>query len=443
MLYNTLTIAAYVNNAANTISPIGEFSEKSYTFATDTIQTFASGVTLTTYDCDSADTYTINNRAAVSQAVANLMPAVITAMTTVTTGGALAIISAALGNTANNVVTSSILVPISVTSNGTTTTIDYPEYFSFYLSINSSTVPVTVFLADEAFQRDYPFGTIQIISPINLQTILSNYSAAAAAVSAMTPTTLLSLINSTVTNPVTKIDVINLQVYNTNNPSQSFDLPLAVACNGGNTYCTMSNYLITLQNLLTSNGSYTTQQWQAVIPGLLPSNTYWIIPNWANAAISNIAVGYPIINPTIPINLYNTIATNYLAWYPSSDIVPNMCYTVAQYKSIGLFIVPDTGNTDGIISWLSKFPDYFLVASGSPTAGQMSALTLETVTLLNALLTTAEHYSTGTALATGISLVTQGTNASGNTTHYLSQKITTAAGTPGDITLNILVRADQ
>lgn len=391
MIYAFYTLYNSINNNSNVVNPIGELSERGLTYALDVKHYSGTTGSLTVFDHDDGTVYITNNMTTISTAISAKMDEVQAAV--VATDGTLASrVTTALGNNVSSVALgASVLNPVDNKL--------YPSFITFVYTAGGNDIPIKIWLANTNFLADYPLGVIKLVYPIaNLQSLYSNYAQCKTAVNNLSPTALISKAAAQINYQVTGFTTFNVTIHNHADNAQSFVMPVFVGYNGGVVFCNNANYLIQMIADVQIGSTYTLEDWVTVIPFAIPVNRYYIAPNWSNAAITNSGINYPICSPTILPTNFDESAT---VFFPSSspqEITDFLNYSVALYKSIGLFILPDANNLDGRVSWLNKFRDYFIVTLNDSNVDQMSNETKNVSILLDQLLRVAETYQEGVTL---------------------------------------------
>ena len=276
----------------------------------------------------------------------------------------------------------------------------YPSSMTFTFTNMSYSWNYKIWLSNSNFLAEYPLGEFNLITPVtNLLTLYNNYNAAKADVDNSGVTDLINMVNTQMSGiALTGIASFSLKVFNINDTTEFFDLPIIVPYTAA-LACTQYNFFNSFKNQLLSLGTMTIDDWVKVIPELIPLDEYYIKPNWKNTALADMTVvsGFSqICSPTISALDPVSFHTKYFPDYDLSYISAKLNYTVAMYKSIGLLILPNSDNVDSGVAWGIQFQDYFLVPSTDQNALQMSANTQAVVAMLDQLIRYAETYVLGT-----------------------------------------------
>ena len=275
-----------------------------------------------------------------------------------------------------------------------------PSSISFTYTFLTISYDFQIWLSDTAFQNECPISTINVATPIsNLSLLYTNFGLAKQTIdnlNLLSMSTIISQVQTPV--PPTEVYTEYFRVFSSTDNSLWFDFPVAFVCNGGPLNVNPTTCLQAFINLLLSTTSITLDIWEMIIPSLLPTDKFYIIPNWSNKAVT---VGGNIGSPTIELfnNPGQNIQTNYFPTLSPDQVNNFLDYTVLQYNSYGLFILPDVENADGRLPFRTKVADYFIVPTNDVLISKMAVNTQEVVNLLVTLLT--ESITLATAQTSG------------------------------------------
>jgi hypothetical protein len=373
-IYGFLNINRFFNGQAG-INPVGQISPKGMTFGTSS-----------EYSADNS-----NSQLIIFQP--NLLPVVATIEWI--TG-----LATQLSGVVNYTVSQSSLLNNIITALGTRFTnitigtvvmnpVDgkgYPTFIKFTYTTTLGSATFKVWLANTNFINEYPDGDITVVTPIiNVSDLFNNFAACKAVVDKLT---VMSIINEVATLnlpiPETGIYTNTFRVNNRANVALWFDLPVAFVYHGGTMYNNPTSFLQAFVDYLVKNSTITLAQWETVIPSLLPTDKFYVIPAWNNVAVS---VGVDIGSPTIKVfdNPGMVIAETYFPELLPADVNGVLDYTTLQFGSYGAYIVPDISNADGRIPFRTKFNDYFLVPVNDVLINRQSVETQNAIVLLTNL----------------------------------------------------------
>ena len=384
MLLGFYTADTFISNASNTINPVGELSEIGYTYSRSVEKYIGNKGNLDIFNFGTLTTQQETLLQTVCSSVVLLIDNLVDYNTS--SGALFSDVTALLGATVTDITLgNSVLNPVDGKL--------YPEWIEFTTLQQEDSWTFKIWLVDASFLTQYPLGQFEFINPlVNLQNLFYNFAASKATVLALTPTSLITKAASQIKAPVTGFDTLTIRVFNYLDQTQYFDMPVAVAFNGGIIHNNAAAYLTAFKDALLAGGVITLAQWLVILPSLVPINKYYVVVNWQNAAIINLAIPAPICSPTIKVASANTVATQYFPSYAYNEVDEFLDYTVALYKSVGLYILPALDNLDGRVSFRTKFDDYFLIPLSDINIEQMSPTTQNMTIVLDQLIRLAEVY---------------------------------------------------
>lgn len=386
-VFSFYSLNSFISNINDAINPVGELSDFCETFARDVKKNPSTNGLLYTFNTSNVAT---EQEQFIDLALTNLsnkLDHVIIGLQT--QDPTIANVTNLLGMSISNPsIGNLILNPVNSRQ--------YPEFISFTYTFSGYDWDIKIWFCDDSFKVQYPKGIIEVVPPLDSMSILyNNWSSAKTLIQSFSFATMNNRLNQQIQNTtLTGTETIILKVLNVNDLSQYFDMPVTFAYNGGIVYCNLTNFLNTLVEYLITSTTITLNQWIFIIPGLIPVNRYYFIPDWLNISINNLSLQTPIYSPTlVPSRLdyiYDKFFNNILRSFYDNRIN----YTTFVYKSLGMFILPADNNPNGNISFKDYIHDYFVSPVGDVNIGQMSVQTQDFIVLFDKLIRFAELYQT-------------------------------------------------
>jgi hypothetical protein len=392
-IYGFLNINRFFNGQAG-INPVGQISPKGMTFGTSS-----------EYSADNSNSQLIIFRPNILPVIATVewMTGLATQLSnvvnyTTTQVSLLNNIITALGQRFTNVTIGDVVMN-PVDGKG------YPAFIQFTYTTTIGSATFKIWLTNTNFMNEYPDGDITVVTPIvNVSDLFNNFAACKAVVDKLTP---MSIINEVATLslpiPETGIYTNVFRVNNRANVALWFDLPVAFVYHGGTVHNNPTSFLQAFVDYLVKNSTITLAQWETVIPSLLPTDKFYVIPAWNNVAVSS---GVNIGSPTIKLfdNPGVVIAETYFPELLPVSVNNFLDYTILQFGSYGVYIVPDISNADGRIPFREKFNDYFLVPTNDVLINRQSVETQNAVVLLTNLVRYASDPTVKSVVPVGYEL---------------------------------------
>jgi hypothetical protein len=287
----------------------------------------------------------------------------------------------------------------------------YPTYISFTYTTTLGVAQFKIWLVDAAFLLDYPDGIIQIVQPVEpVSNLYNSFTLSKTTVDLLNPLSIPNLIAALpVITPTTGVYSETFRVFNRTNSALWFDLPVAFVYNGGPIHNNPTTFLQAFIDYLLANTNITLDQWEIIIPSLLPTTKFYVIPDWDNISVDGV---YPIGSPTIGLvaNVGINFKNLYFPELNDAQVDTFINYSVLQFGSMGIFSMPDVSNADGRMTFREKFDDYFVVPTNDPQINKMSSSTQNAIALLTNLVRYASNPTVDTTLPAGTRLEVKNTH---------------------------------
>lgn len=393
----------FTDNATNVTNTVGELSPTGLTYSTDVTEYSNAGIDLLVMrrsditQAESSQTETVLT--AVADAIKDLPNAF--AVGTQTPPPTLSqMASRSMGN---NIVVNSVGPGISNAKNS----IIYPAYIDFnYSHTTGQTWSFRVWLADAVFIADYPHVDITVVPPIpiaEIDSIVNDWTTTRDRINRLSTSDLLANFNR-VKGPsyvATQVNAIDVNIFNAVVRSVYYTSSWTYGINGNPSLVTDAEVYDAIRRTVLAGSSLNAATWLTYIPDFEPYNRYYIVPQWANVAISNQSLSSPIMSPTIGPDVFDTIIATYFP--DETDAVAAKAalrYTQLLYKSAGAMVLAAPSNPEGRKTWDAKFPDYILVPPNDTAINQVHQRTRSVIGALGRIMPLADTYTSATQLST-------------------------------------------
>jgi hypothetical protein len=178
-----------------------------------------------------------------------------------------------------------------------------------------------------------------------------------------------------------------------------------------------------LSEWILDNSTRTREQWARIFPDIFSSTEFIVTPMWNLLSVPNQTLQEGVYSPTVNLQLAMStarrtcIGTRYTQQHIDSVIASVSC----PYKSVALLIAGGPENRDGFDRFEELWPDYMSVFTSSLDFNRMGPMTQQWVTLLHAMLRTAETMTDFSDLPQTPYSMTRlkRTNAQGDTVMYV------------------------
>lgn len=269
-----------------------------------------------------------------------------------------------------------------------------PEWISFS-TLNQTDDSIKIWFSNDSFISQYDEYEIVVVPPVDdIDTLFSSAASVKALIDQYSLSARQDRINlARNPHPDTQTRVIE---YDWNITSGSgtitLSLPWSVVIYGpaGDNVDSIKAAII---NYILANSQYGQEVWEDYIPDLFRSTEYLIVPMWENYSIPNETLRTGLNSPTLNADEFQAhigYMANEINFYPAEHVYNNTEYTVANYKSMGFFIVGSNSNRDGIFRFKERFNDYIVISSLSPDFSRISPVTQGLIFTLGRLLNAAD-----------------------------------------------------
>lgn len=370
--------AAFFNNAEHVVNPIGEISSLSNTFAKDkglyANRQISDSIAVKTFECQENNVtkvmpnavrdqileiikfvydYTIN-QPGIQVDHAELVTALITQF----------------GSVAKDINAGAIV------SDGQ---FFVPEYVGWKQGTEAT---VTIWMADAAFQAQYPNYEITVISPIWSEGApypIDGFFRPGAEVEQM-------LRDMTMTEmaermqmakdlyPETYMSIPAFDYHDPQNVSRvvpSYWGILVYGAAGNN----LDSIKDAIQDFILSNSNHSRDEWANILPDIFKRTEFMLVPNWGKMSVPDTQAEKGIYNSVMSDKEINALLKRIVTGYQATQINNYGTMTGWPWRSLAMCIVGNYENRDAKFRIDDVYPDWISVASTSPDFGRMSLRT--------------------------------------------------------------------
>lgn len=446
MAYDFFSIKAFVSygnladNAPNVISPLGELSLRSGTFAKDRqiVSTAAgsptSAIDITVFTCKDKDGVDYG----VPPEIEDLLRDVVSwsysesqngTFTGVTNTYATAFSEEFEGDEgkAENLVVGGMV---------NKDTLWLPSYITFFVKLSNigfeGAVPenldpmrVRLWFSDAAFATQYDDYEIDFIPPVaDLDSLFGSAHVVATQLGQRTPPELTELIQQTSDGkPYTVVRTMNFKYHykgsfqQTANAYWTFVIWGAAGDN-------VDVFRTLLAQWILENSTHTQAEWSEIFPDIFSSTEFIIVPLWNQYAIPNLTLDYAMYSPSVLLKdavdmLHGTAIGQD---YTTQHVDDHASFLSVPFKSIACLAVGGPNNLDDQFNLIDVVPDYIDVPPSSIDFDRMSESTRNWAYRLYAMLNVAETMTESSDLPAGMMRVKR-TNAAEQEILYLVSTI--------------------
>lgn len=261
-----------------------------------------------------------------------------------------------------------------------------PEYVEW----TSLTVPdakVRIWLADDAFARQYDEYEIEVIPPVSdLDVLMGTPAQVGAALSEWPIDKLMKRVQETkMSCPETMVRILSYPYIYTDvdTPDRILHWPVLIYGKEGDYIDAMKE---AVDHYVLTHSSYDHTAWAVRSPELFKRTEFMILPRWDRYSIPDLAVETGLYSAISDPLESATFAETQLPFYPLSWITKHMSFIPHPYKNLVLCIVDGPDNLPNKARFAQLFPDYLAIASTSLDFNRMQSVTREWVLKLNEML---------------------------------------------------------
>lgn len=282
-------------------------------------------------------------------------------------------------------------VEINEIISGASPTLRMPDYVKWSFTSAGVVHDIKIWFSDTRFRSQYDEFEIVVVPPI---TPINGLNASTATVSlllaAMTYGTMQQRINTAVNNiPPTVVTPYDVVWHDPGAPGSTRTTTWMAVVYGqaGND---SDNLKAAISQYIADNSALSV--WDDIYPDLYAENEYIVLPLWGELGVPEAGLDVELYRGAARTDSASAIAAaNLPSSYALSVDLPtylsaNLCMVSAFWRSIQLLIVGNPNNVDGDFNFVTKYPDYLAVNTGSPDFLRMTTATRNFVAALNAAL---------------------------------------------------------
>lgn len=425
------------NNQLNAVSPVGELSLRSSTFAKDRQHFYTTTNTVPSSTVE-VTVFSCKNTAGVSQQVEGVLADL---MRDIGRWSYLHAINGDFDGISDTYRTQFLAAyaasveSATVGMMSTDGTIWLPTYVTFFvrpevvyddgLPEDAEQFRIRLWFSDTAFKQQYDEYDLAFIPPVeDLDSLFGSPYQVAEQLGLRTPPELTQLIQEASDNkPYTVVRSMNFKYHYKNNPQQT--------ANAYWTFVIWSDYGDNVDTLkrdlaewILDNSTHTREEWSEIFPDIFTSTEVIITPLWNQIAVPNLTLDYAMYSPTILMEEAALLVQGTAAGtgYTEPHVAANASFLSMPYKSIACLAVGGPENRDDKFRLFDFVPDYLAVPPSSIDFDRMSESTRFWAMKIYSMMATAETMGEFTDVPAGMSRLKR-TNASGKEILYLVSTI--------------------
>lgn len=428
-----ISYGALANNQPGVISPIGELSLRSGTFAKDRKNYVA---TTATSPSTSAELIVFSSRGADGDYVAP--PSQVTGMT-------LQLATWAYEQMVNGTFTNSsdsFRVPLMAQFNDVVEDVSLgamvtdgqnwlPASITFFIKPSAifdnnppegmEGIRVRVWFSDENFRQQYDEFNVSFIGPLdNLDDLFLSPWVVAERLQRRTPPELGVLIQEAAGNsPYTTMRSFNFRYHSPTTLGETHPAywTFVIWSDFGDNVDTLKREL---SSWIIANSTHTREEWAVLFPDIFSSTEFILTPLWNQTAIPNLTLDHAMYSPTVTMSEAVTYvrATAAGTGYNDAHVDAHASFLSMPYKSVACLAVGGPENRNAQYKLHQVVPDYLAVPTSSIDFDRMSERTRFWCMRVFAMLSVAESMTEFSDIPPGLSRLKR-VNANGDEILYV------------------------
>lgn len=146
-----------------------------------------------------------------------------------------------------------------------------------------------------------------------------------------------------------------------------------------------------IADYILSQSAYLREDWIPVFPDIFTSTEFTIIPMWHNRSVPDESVRGELYSPIVSYNELPTLASKYVNIDVAGHTEENLQISTVHFKSLAFFTVGGIENRDKKYKLSEIFPDYALIQTTSADFNRLEARTTEWIIKLQGAIIEAEE----------------------------------------------------
>ena len=395
-----ITMDGYVSNQGTTVSPFGELSTWSMTYAKEKKEYHDPSVPGHKLFVYSAKDETTGVAYDLPQSLVNQTIAVVKRCLQFSTANVQPLSTVSLRNdlighfNSPNVQVSTIELGPFV-SNGP---IAVPQWIS-WVSVNHSNAFCKIWLSDEAFSNQYDEFEIVVVPPIvPIDNLHQTYQNVLTQVNARTQQMLAEQVQTARGRyPETYLRFYDFDLVDQIDPTRKIKTTWAflIYSRSGDNIDSIKDALAAY---IAANSTRTQQEWLLLFPSIYKRTEFSVFPRWDQVSIPNLSNLSALYSSIADPNELISFTTNAASYYPSNHTSSKLRFLPLDYKALSLCIVGGPTNVTGKEYIEDIVSDYIAVSSTSTDFARMQILTRNWINFIMELIIVAETATRNTTV---------------------------------------------
>ena len=266
-----------------------------------------------------------------------------------------------------------------------------PEWISWKFLTPGTANRIKIWLSDNSFQNQYDLYKIEIVPPVvNIDDLFDDRLRVQALLDAQTVPVLMDRINAKASEkPYTALRSETFDWVEPGVEASKIGLSWTTLIYGeaGNNIDAVKDALIAF---ILANSTHTRDEWAALLPDLFKATEFIITPFWDEYSVPNKTLQAGVYSPTVDYKRALVVAKLTAPGYTPLHVETKLAISAAVYKSLCMAVVGGPENRGGINTFKGILPDYMAVPTTNMDFDRMAPTTQEWVMMLTRMLIAAE-----------------------------------------------------
>lgn len=267
-----------------------------------------------------------------------------------------------------------------------------PSYIKWNLDDGGEENELRVWFADEAFRAQYNEFEIVVIPPIEpVDTFMKTVEYVKPALDQFNlPDHDVKVAQIAGDNPYSNRVTREYDWYDREDPDMSLVTNWTVIIYGiaGNNPLAIKE---AIANHILANSVYGREDWVSVFPDIFTSTEFVLVPMWHRRSVPDETVRGQLYSPIVPYDDAIAKAEKYIKYPKSGHVKKYLDVSTVHYKSLAFVVSGGIENRDNKYNLEDYFPDYALIASRSADFNRLNKYTTDWIIMLQGAIIAAEE----------------------------------------------------
>lgn len=287
-----------------------------------------------------------------------------------------------------------------------------PGWFSGTLKATNEANTVKIWFNNDDFKLSYPRFEIDVILPVlneDIDIFQEDYATFSAAVDAISRGTVTKWIQDAIDeNPQTRLTDYSFKFHDKANTA-NYKVVYITCIEWGPGASNIDAAYDAIKKAILDNSSFGEAVWGIIAPDLFNPTEFAFVPEWLSYSIPGKTTAGALNSPVTGVVGSNGNLTEYthavsiLKWWTAAQIKASLQVVPVLHKSLRLSCVGKPTNINSLYKFTELYTDYALIPSTDDDFNNMAPATQQFILSLQTLLKAAETMTSTSELPAGVS----------------------------------------